>query len=549
VTSVRGVHRWPGRLAVLTGLIVLPAAGVAVAGHATADTRPGSRTTPPTVSADALPTVQVDGVVWSQAIVGNTVYAGGRFTTARPAGAALGTRTVKRSNLLAYDIRTGVLKTSFAPTINGQVLSVVASPDGRRVYVGGEFTIVNGQRRGRVAAFDTATGKLVTTFAPALDQRVRAIVPTSSRVYLGGAFSTANGLRRTRIAAFSPSNGALLSWAPKADDGQVLSLVAAPGGTRIVVGGQFTKLNGKSAPGLGAVDAVSAAVGSFPVNRIVRDSGKNAGITSLTTDGKLVYGTGYNFGGGNFEGTFAATAAGALVWLEDCHGDTYSAAPAGPVIYTVGHAHSCSTIGSFPEVVPRVAHRALAFTTAARGTVQHLVNGGRYADFGGLPAPRPLIWFPDLTPGTYTGQTQAAWSVAANSSYVVLGGEFPAVNGTKQQGLVRFAISSLAPNKQGPMAKPADLAVQATPAGPGQVQVTYRTTWDRDNELLRYTVKRTDLTTPLTVLPFYSRFWRISTGAYQDSGLISGRTYTYQVTATDPFGNSVSSARVSATAP
>lgn len=43
------------------------------------------------VTADRLPTVQVDGVVWSQAVVGNTVYAGGSFTSARPAGAAPGT--------------------------------------------------------------------------------------------------------------------------------------------------------------------------------------------------------------------------------------------------------------------------------------------------------------------------------------------------------------------------------------------------------------------------------------------------------------------------
>ncbi|HYJ75916.1 MAG TPA: hypothetical protein VEV65_09980, partial [Kineosporiaceae bacterium] len=476
MTSVRGVRRWQGRLAVLTGVVVLPVAGLTAAVDASADTRPSSSSTPATVSADALPTVQIDGVVWSQAIVGTTVYAGGKFTTARPAGAAPGTQTVKRGNLLAYDIRTGALRTTFAPTLNGQVLSVVASPDGKRVYVGGEFTTANGQRRNRLAAYDTATGKLVTTFAPSLDQRVRAIVATSTRVYVGGAFSTANGLRRTRIAAFAASNGGLLSWAPRADDGQVLSMVLAPGGTRIVVGGQFTKLSGKANRGLGAIDAVTAVVGSFAVNTVVKDSGLNAGITSLTTDGRLVYGTGYDFGGGNFEGTFAATAAGALTWLEDCHGDTYSSAPVGPVIYTVSHAHSCTTLGAFPDVTPKAWHRALAFTTAVKGTLSHW-TAGHYADFGGRPAPRLLIWFPDLTAGSYTGQDQAAWSVVANSSYVALGGEFPAVNGKRQQGLVRFAISSLAPNKQGPMATPADLAVQATPTGAGAVRVTYRTTW------------------------------------------------------------------------
>jgi len=51
---------------------------------------------------------------------------------------------------------------------------------------------------------------------------------------------------------------------------------------------------------------------------------------------------------------------------------------------------------------------------------------------------------------TYTGQTQASWSVAGNSQYVVYGGEFPSVNGMQQQGLVRFAVPALAPNKVGP---------------------------------------------------------------------------------------------------
>ena len=108
------------------------------------------------VTADRLPTVQIDGVVWSQAVVGNRVWAGGRFNNARPAGAAAGTNLSPRSNLVVYDITTGQM-VSFAvnPSLNAQVLSVAASPDGSRVYVVGDFTTANGAARRRVAAFDT----------------------------------------------------------------------------------------------------------------------------------------------------------------------------------------------------------------------------------------------------------------------------------------------------------------------------------------------------------------------------------------------------------
>ena len=64
---------------------------------------------PTTVSADSLPTVQVTGIVWAQVLVGNTVYATGNFTKARPAGAAAGVSEVTRTHLLAYNITNGQL--------------------------------------------------------------------------------------------------------------------------------------------------------------------------------------------------------------------------------------------------------------------------------------------------------------------------------------------------------------------------------------------------------------------------------------------------------
>ena len=59
--------------------------GVGTAAPALADTDPAAGT-PATVSADALPTWQINGVVWSQVVVGNTVYVDGQLHQGAPAG-------------------------------------------------------------------------------------------------------------------------------------------------------------------------------------------------------------------------------------------------------------------------------------------------------------------------------------------------------------------------------------------------------------------------------------------------------------------------------
>src|ERR1700755_239506 len=121
-TSVRRERR---RIAVLVSVLALAGGGsVAMSPPTYAAFGPGpivQRDPTSGVTADALPTAQIDGVTWAQAINGNTVYVGGSFAHARPAGVALGgPGTVTRTNLLAYNLDTGVLISSFAPTLNGQ---------------------------------------------------------------------------------------------------------------------------------------------------------------------------------------------------------------------------------------------------------------------------------------------------------------------------------------------------------------------------------------------------------------------------------------------
>lgn len=520
-------------LLIVAGVLLSPAAS-------RADTRPPSPSSPVTVSADALPTVQIDGVAWTQITVGNIVYVGGRFNTARPAGSPAGSNTTPRRNLLAYDITTGALVTSFAPDLNGQVLALAVSPDRTRLYVGGDFTQANGQTRSRVAAYNLTNGTLVSGFAPLASYSVRAIAASTSAVYLAGDFTTVSGVARSRLAAVNPSTGGLLGWAPNAD-ATVNAMTLTADGSKLVVGGRFQNMNATASYGMAALDPATGAKLPWATTNVIRNAGANAAILHLTADAEGVYGVGYVYGsGGNFEGAFRANpSTGDIVWLQDCHGDSYATFPAGDKVYVSSHAHSCANIGGFADSSPRAHHHATAFSKVPACTVTREPSSS-YANFAGQPCPELLDWFPSFFTGTFTGQGQATWSVTGNADYISYGGEFPGVNNQSQQGLVRFAVPSKAPNKQGPLTN-STLTPTVTQA-PHGTRMTWQATWDRDNEALTYKVYRnfqSTSDTPIYQTTVNSTFWRRPTIGFTDTTGTAGQSANYRVYVSDPFANSV----------
>ena len=535
-TAVSG----PFRASLVAAALLLSTVGV-VSSPVEADTSPPEGQ-PATVSADGLPTWQINGVVWSQVTVGNVVYATGSFTKARPPGTSVGSsQEIAAKNIFAFDIRTGNRVPAFSHSLSAQGRVITASPDGSRVYVGGDFTQVDGQTRGHLAAFDTATGALVSSFKPSFNNQVRGITVGNGLVYVGGNYTSANGRARTRLAALD-ANGVLTDWAPRADDGVVRAMALSPDRSRLIVGGAFTKLNGAPAYGMGSLSTVNGQQLPWLANQTIRDATSTGAITSLRTDGTQIYGSGYAFGSGSkFEGTFAADPyTGAISWLNDCHGDTYDVVPVGQVLYSVGHAHDCRWIGSFPETSPRTWHRALASPTYPTGVNRGPDNYGW--NFNGWPASLPLQWYPTVASGTYTGQSQGGWSITGNDSYVAMGGEFPTINGVRQQGLVRFAVAGLAPNRRGIEAP--NLALQVTSPSKGRVRLTWASQWDMDNETLRYDVLRDGSTTPAQSLLQRSSFFSRPAMTTEDADVSRG-THRYQVVVRDPFGNVARSAVVS----
>ena len=491
------------------------------------------------VTADSLPTVQINGVVWALQIVGNTVFAGGEFTKARPAGAPSGSAEVNRGNFLAFNLTTGELIPGIDPVFNSKVTDMAVSADGATLYVVGSFTMVDGQNRWRIAAIDVATGELRPGFGPGFNATINSVAVHGDAVYVGGAFSKLGSLDRKSLAAVSASNGAALSWAP-VTDGQVQGVAVTPDGSRVVVDGNFATINGFDAKGIGAVTAGDGTALPFPANQVIQNYGAGASNFDLhmASDG-MVYGSGFAYGSSSpkfFEGGFAIDAyTGEVAWLADCHGDTYDMARLGDTVYAASHHHHCSNIGAFPDTEPRLRWQHMdAFTVESTGLVRNNNQGG-YPNFGGQPAPSMLAWFPETPAGTFTGQGQAAWTLATNDEYLVMGGEFPSVNGTRQQGLGRFVVPEKAPNKMGPV----DwfMEPQGVALGADRMRISWPANWDRDDLSLNYQVLREDLATPVCTLDAQSTFWERPMFSCVDNSVALTGVYRYRVVASDPDGN------------
>ncbi|WP_210505903.1 PKD domain-containing protein [Naasia sp. SYSU D00057] len=542
-------------LAAATAALVV--AALLHAAPASADTAPQNGAVA-TVSADALGTVQIDGVVWSTHIVGNTVYVGGSFANARPAGSAAGTNQTPRANLLAFNLTTGALITGFVANTNGVVNSVTSSPDGTRIYIGGAFTTVNGTTRNRVAALNPTTGAVISGFAPSVNSAVEAVVATNSTVYIGGNFTSVAGQSRNRLASLNATSGAVNPLSVQVDD-RILALALSPDGGKLVLGGYFTNINGSTDPGFGfgAVNSSTGQVMAWNINKEVRQAGRtatsSAAIYSLKSDSTGVYGTAYMYpiSGKTLEGSFRAEwSNGDIVWLNTCKGDSYDVAMTSSAVYLAGHPHDCSTVvGGFRDaatVNPRVYNRGMAWSKAATSNV--VLSG----EFAGNPTPAILNWWPTFNSGTYTGQNQGPWSVAATDSYVVYAGEFTTVNSVGQQGIVRFASRSIAPNVEGPRLSGSSYLPSVTPVRSGTVSVRWPANWDRDNEHLTYELLRDgSSTTPIYTTTQASRA-PVSdrpTMSFLDSGLAPGSSHNYRVRVRDPLGNTVTGNAVTVTIP
>jgi hypothetical protein len=552
------MRRLVRRTAVLAGLLLVTGALPAITSAAVMPPPPhpikNLTSEPPPVTAGALPTPQTNGIVWAVTIVGNTVYAGGRFTEARPAGAPAGTNEVPRDNLLAFDLTTGALL-PWAPDVSGtdfssstnpgpycqadgsqwlcdSVFRIKASADGSEIYVGGDFDHVNGELRSRIAEFDTATGDLNETFKPVVDSRVRGISVTPNAVYLGGGFSSVNGLSRTRLAAVDPTSGATLPWAPIAD-GEVYSVYADQTSGKVLVGGEFNNVNGEAHRGIMSVDN-SGGANTSPWT--VSLPGTVSVVTDIEPDhqGNVII-SAFNWGDGpvRFEGRSSINPQnGSTNWYDGCYGDTQAVVVSNGIVYSASHTHECDALGIPNGKAPGTYQRLLAETANATATSTVNSNNIHVGD----PVPVLLPWLPNTDGGPSSSYWKnGPWSIDANGQYVVVGGEFLTVNGQPQQSLVRFAARGVqGAANDGPQVPFAAPTVARN--GTGQPVVSWQSTWDMQNNGLTYQVYRDGATNnPVYTTSSLSWPWSEPSLSFTDTSAPSG-IVSYWIKAVDADG-------------
>ena len=454
----------------------------------------------------ATQTVAAEGVPRVLAIqpIGDRIFVAGTFSSIiDPSGISY-----PAQNIAVFSATTGAADLGFLGGTNNTVTSLAT--DGSRLYLGGTFGTVNGQTRKGLAALDARTGALLgwnpAVVAPG---QVDAVAVAGGAVYAGGNFAGIAGSSGTSRAFLAKLDGATAAvdtaWTP-APDARVRALnVAAGGGARLFLGGDFSSVSAKAATnkvaavalgGTGAVDTAFRAAGT--------NQGAYAPVFDLTSDGARLYTATAGSGG-----SCAALniTSGALVWSDHSNGNMQSVRLSGGRLYCAGHF---SGTGSF-------------------------VGQTRYKIAGVDPATGAVSTFaPNIN------SSQGPWALASDATHLYVGGDFSQIAGVPQPHFAIFHDASIVGVPQAPsglLARPGNAVARLSWSAPSS---------DGGSKLKKYKVYRS--TTPggqdLSQAPLVTLSDSIR--SFDDNTASNGTTYYYVVVATNAAGTSARSAESSA---
>ena len=185
---------------------------------------------------------------------GTYVYIAGVFAGLNPSSSTTQTHT----HLARINLATGVPDPSWNPTVNGDILAMTIDPTDSVVYIGGNFTQVNGVTRTRLAGALDRERRCDIAWNPIANFIVQALAMNGTQIVVAGQFSHIAGAPQHYLAQVTSTGALVASFRPVLDSG-AYSLSQPPGASFIVVGGAFDTIGGLSAPYVGAVDLVTGA--------------------------------------------------------------------------------------------------------------------------------------------------------------------------------------------------------------------------------------------------------------------------------------------------
>ncbi|WP_431901451.1 hypothetical protein [Nonomuraea sp. bgisy101] len=287
---------------------------------------------------DSTPHV-LDGIVNAITVVGDTVVVGGAFTEVSDASQSF---TVERDNLFAYDLRTGEILPTFAPSFTEPVYAL-APGAGDTVYVGG-----SGLVRLRMA-----DGSVMESFNPRVSGGlVTTLARSGSKLYVGGDFTSPRvALARLNATTGVPDSGfTIRPGAPRTPKVKVHALALSR--DRLIVDGSFTTLDGLPRDQLGLIDITpvrakvadwrtdayaAACMKAFPSYVRGLDVAPDGSYFVVVTTGGPGGGRKPCDSAARFE-THAAGAGVKPTWVNHTGGDSlYSVAVTGAAVYVGGH--------------------------------------------------------------------------------------------------------------------------------------------------------------------------------------------------------------------
>lgn len=258
--------------------------------------------------------------------IGTRTYLGGGFT--RLLSSTRG--SVTRVRLAALSSRTGAVVRGFHASVNGTVRAISVF-DGK-VFIGGDFTKVNGTARAHLAALRLTDGRLAATPNIRVEGPVLTLLHLRDRLYVGGDFQLVNGVSRTKLFAVTTAGAVANDWpaSPVGTKGGVYVLAAAPDHHSVLVGGAFHVLVGLPRTFLGRITLQGRVTSWAPAP----DCATNCFVLDLTAAKDTVYAGSAGPGG---RATAYRLSGGSRRWHVHTSGDVSAIALDGRRLLVGGH--------------------------------------------------------------------------------------------------------------------------------------------------------------------------------------------------------------------